>query len=315
MEFFMKSRIINNFKYMNRTIIIFTIFIGGYSHSNETCENLFSSSEMPFIQHIVVHGALYVEKGPSPPHPISVLRLSKTWDPQNYTFIPSAARVENLTSEDGQPLVSKLDVYRRKSIGLIFDKYGKAVSKELSELIKRTEDNLPANRTISIIVEKNEEVKGLLRVFDGTSQSRLSSFPNKTPAEIIFSERGITIHSIENERKLNPNVDIYEIGKFWVSNHEERVADRIAAKLLVLESLYSISFQSTDQSNPIFFVHVVTKAHRKIYESEYGFKVLETVLVDGKTEYLMKTDFIDLRTKLAQDIAKLKEQHRSTMNQ
>lgn len=283
----------------------------------QSCAALFSSVRTSsFVLNLIAHGSGGERVGGvHPREDVGVLRLSKTWDSYNYTSKITSAWSNDLTTEKGQPIISEVDAYRRKSIGLIIDKYGSAVSKELAELVKRTEDNLPPIRTISIVVEKNNEVKGLLRVFDGSAAPRLSLLSNKTPAEIIFLERGIVINAIENERKLNPNVDLFEIGKFWVSNHVESTAERLIAKLLVLEGLYSISFKSDIKSNPIFFVHVVTKAHRKIYESEYGFKVVETISVDGKIEYLMKTDLTSLRTKLAQDISKLKEQHRSIMNQ
>jgi hypothetical protein len=143
--------------------------------------------------------------------------------------------------------------------------------------------------------EQGGRILGTMRFFNGTVSH--SATPSFFPLEYAFALRDIPIKfskKIRTIQRRDPKILMYEIGKFSL---EGAPAERDRARAL-LELFWVQNYIDSVPSNSLFFAHVATEAHLRLYQKRYGFRIFETVEISRdppKNEYILVATAGELR--------------------
>ncbi len=223
------------------------------------------------------------------------------WEPQWQTPI---VRVSHLfVSETLKPA----EFYHK-----VYDNYRGIIPEATIANLHAADRNLSQKRTTLAIVEQvniNESTGNpsqqapatvaTMRFYEGTRNlAKPDVAAEKLPFEALNEERGLARLAIQEylqaQRELGRK--IFEVGKFTI---EGSPAEKIREQ--TRDQLEYFWLKAFAEKNPeaLFVGHVVTKAHVRLYERRYGFRVTETYSgPDGSLEYVMTTTGRELSARL-----------------
>lgn len=195
------------------------------------------------------------------------------------------------------------------NIGLdaIYQNYGDLVNESLVNTVIRVEKQLPQDRQETYVITdkvglnlfyggkrlESENVKGFIRVFDGTDYRYQNITRTKSqfalPLERILLMTGKQTRIVQAKR--DEGFQVHEIGKYFIRKSLESQGSLDARRgiLLWLRS-YILSRGQSRPHESYFFVHVASKVHRIAYERNFGLKPVpkeETFGLDKEEDILI----------------------------
>lgn len=170
---------------------------------------------------------------------------------------------------------------------------------DVIEEIKYIESQIPDQRQsfgyiATAPAQYGGKLIGTYRVYNGTA-AHSQSKPD-LPSERSFAYRKIrtkTSDFLKHTRESNPHLPIFELGKFSLLGTAE-MRDRGRQ---LIELFWLRYFIDNAPPEAIFVAHVDSKAHRRLYESRYGFKMFEQIITPGQStnEFILMVTAADIR--------------------
>lgn len=183
----------------------------------------------------------------------------------------------------------------------VYKNYEGRIQDEIIDMVKGVEEQIAQTaddrQEIGFVATGHPDyggkIIGTMRFFNGTKAH--SPSPAMLPLEYAFKMRGIPLQTSEKLqvlREQNPNALIYEIGKFSL---EAPVEYRDRARSLL--ELFWLKHYVDTMPEATFYAHVATRAHLRLYQNRYGFRVAEEISIPGhkEKEYIIKATAEDFR--------------------
>lgn len=207
-------------------------------------------------------------------------------------FLPSwridqiTPRVVTIDSEQSIQVKRKISTLvpkaiQEKAISDVYKNYPVSVKTELLNLVEEVEKGLPEeNVSFGVISDKiTKELKGMLRAYKA---KQFTGENSDLPVQRMLKARGLSSPKLD---ALRFRSDLIELGSYFIFRGTP--SERLQLRNLLFAWVSQIITPAN--RGVVFVAHVATEGHRKLYESLFGYEVLESVY-DSKlnvTEYIL----------------------------
>lgn len=154
------------------------------------------------------------------------------------------------------------------------------------------------NASFGVILDDKNNLMGTVRSYSGS--------PHTLPLSYFLKLRGLDVRSLDDLASKCPDCLMKEVGNFLILPVEPNLQRR--TKLGLLKFLLEHEVRPNPAAN--FIVHVATEQHRRLYEREFGFRVIQSDWMEDiqSHEMILQVKGEDLIRNLERQIRKLERQ-------